>query len=282
MAPSIQLDPPTEGPFSPFNPSPYLSSFTRHHDPANLGAISESSAVRRRGSIEDDSSRPLTPDAQFQLYMGVGQGRPGRTSEGTSEGTGTDWGERSVSNPAPFRRTIGADDEDEQAPTTAAAVSGDETPLSSSEQSPNIGSPSAVSGGGGSADDKENQRPYVSFPRVGSTAVAPYVDGLIRPGLESHAHSYISFPSSIDDPPDTPTEARSGAEGGGYNRTRLSSRFDSNAPLPPAGLRRTRLESRYSKSSTTLNEMAEADTLRLSGTGSGGGGGGRPRASSVS
>lgn len=284
MAPSIQLDPPTDSPYSPFNPSPFLSSFSRHHESANLGAISETASYRRRGSIEDESSRPLTPDAQFQLYMGVGQGRPGRTSDGTSEGTGTDWGDRSVSNPAPFRRTIGADDEDEQTATAPVDGSGDETPLSSSHQSPNLSSPSDASAGGGEGADKENQRPFVAFPKAASTSVAPFNEGPVRPGLDLNSHSYISFPSSMDEPPDTPTESRAAVDGGGY-RTRLSSRFDSNAPLPPTGLMRTRLESRFAKSTVTLNELAEGDTLRLSASGSGGGGGGgggRPRASSIS
>ena len=286
MAPSILLDPPSDSPFSPFNPSPFLASFGRHHDSANLGAISETASFRRRGSIEDDPSRPLTPDAQFQLYMGVGQGRPGRTSEGTSEGTGTDWGDRSVSNPAPFRRTIGADEDDTQPATaTAPAVGGDETPLSSSHQSPDLSSSPPETTLGADGPDKENQRPFVAFPRTSSTSIAPYVEGAARPALISQAHSYISFPSSVEEPPDTPTETRAVVDGGGY-RTRLSSRFDSNAPLPPAGLMRTRLESRFAKSTATLTDLSEGDTLRLSANGSGGGGGGggggRPRASSVS
>ena len=308
MAPSIQLDPPLNdyssappySPYSPFTPSPFLSqSFGRTLDSATLGSISETTSLRRRGSIEDESSRPLTPDAQFQLYMGVGQGRPDRVvSEGSSNDTG--WGRgdggdqfRTASNPAPFRRAIGADDDDQGGPSTTVEDLGEDgsPPISSTEQSPNL-----REGGGGGGADKENQRPFVSFPKSShtpSTSIAPFEPR--RPQLKQLGESTLSFPSSSSGGDQTPEMSIDELGGGGPNqgggggggglppfRSRLSSRFDSNAPLPPAGLMRTRLESRFSISTLTSNELVGEASTNGSSAGAGGGGGGRPRASSLS
>lgn len=241
---------PFDGP--PDSTAAYTPSGLSRALDAGLGSLSGSVArLARRTS--DVGSRPGTPietlaaSLSTNPYALLGQGRPSHLQDST-----TDWQERTVSAPAPFRQGI-----EEEEDGFSMGI----------ERRPSIEHGSPVLGGldNGSGSQQQHQHPYL-LPEdrdsrrtsgVTSLTSSPRFEG--RPKLMKLGESTISFPSSQEGEDDT-TEA--------LYRPRLTSRFDSNAPLPPSGGLRHRTASRFSLPGLLIEE-----SLGAVGAGTGGGAG---------
>jgi hypothetical protein len=274
---------------SPFGQSSFSSSqfFGRSslEQSSNLGAIAESQQPSQRIvprlSLEGPEgggreSIPPTPDVTEppETSNGLGYGKPSRLQllphlAGGSGGEGE--GERTVSTPAPFRRPIAADEEDEPTPTSVV-------PTPSSPSLPSSLSPVVVTG---SLDETTLAVP--SSPDAGRRTIVNLgkaVPAAASPSTGAGDPSSISFPSS-----------GVGEDSFGEGGPILSSpfrptRFDSNAPLPAV---RTRAESRFSyrgKEGSNVSGQELGGGMSSGGvaersSGAAGGGGGRSRAGSL-